>query len=239
MTSIARKVWLITGGAGALGSELVLACLRLGDDCIALDCDQKRLNALHLRCMDLGLPAPALYPLDLIGATSDDYEDLAERISDEFGRLDRLVHAAARLSALRPLVHQDAKEWLHGLQLGLTGPLWLTRALLPLMAASASTGERGHVLWVGDQAVLDQPAHWGIYGLAQAGNRWMVDALRAEWGPRAPQVSWLDSGPFFSALRTAGWPAQSADEVPSAAQAAEALLRGIERMTNTVGGRHD
>jgi NAD(P)-dependent dehydrogenase (short-subunit alcohol dehydrogenase family) len=224
------RIWLITGAAGALGSELVCEVMRRGDDCIALDRNQRGLNALHHRCEDLGLPHPALMPLDLIGASSDDYAQLAETIAAQFGRLDVLVHNAAQMPALRPLAHQDASEWLHGLQWGLTGPVWLTRALLPLMSAPAQ------IIWVGDQSVIDQPANWGIYGLVQAGRQWLAQAFSAELGPRAPQVRVLDPGPFFSPLRTAAWPAQRPDEVPSAHQAALDLLAQIQAVDN--GGTH-
>jgi NAD(P)-dependent dehydrogenase (short-subunit alcohol dehydrogenase family) len=222
------RIWLITGAAGALGSELVCQLMRRGDDCIALDRNQRGLNALHHRCEDLGLPRPALMPLDLIGASSDDYAQLAETIAEQFGRLDVLVHNAAQMPALRPLAHQDATEWLHGLQWGLTGPVWLTRALLPLMSATRGSSARAQIIWVGDQAVIDQPANWGVYGLVQAGRQWLAQALSAELGPRAPWVRVLDPGPFFSPLRTAAWPAQRPDEVPSAHQAALDLLARIE-----------
>lgn len=231
MTKTNARIWLITGAAGALGSELVCQLMRAGDDCIALDRNQRGLNALHNRCEDLGLPPPALMPLDLIGASSDDYDALAERIAEQFGRLDGVIHNAAQMPALRPLAHQDPAEWLHGLQWGLTGPLWLTRALLPLMTgsrrASDEAGQRAQIIWVGDQSVIDQPANWGVYGLVQAGRQWIASALSAELGPRAPRVRVLDPGPFFSPLRTAAWPAQRPDEVPTANQAASKLLAQI------------
>jgi len=230
-TKTEARIWLITGAAGALGSELVCQLMRAGDDCIALDRDQRGLNALHNRCEDLGLPPPALVPLDLIGASSEDYDALAETIAEQFGRLDGLIHNAAQMPALRPLAHQDAGEWLHGLQWGLTGPVWLTRALLPLMTdsqvASGEAQPRAQIIWIGDQAVIDQPANWGVYGLVHAGRQWIASALSAELGPRAPRVQVLDPGPFFSPLRTAAWPAQRPDEVPTAAQAAGALLAQI------------
>lgn len=232
----APRIWLITGAAGALGSELVCQLMRAGDDCIALDRNQRGLNALHNRCEDLGLSPPALVPLDLIGASSEDYDALAETIAEQFGRLDGLIHNAAQMPALRPLAHQDPAEWLHGLQWGLTGPVWLTRALLPLMTGSRNvsgeTEQRAQIIWVGDRSVIDQPANWGVYGLVQAGRQWIAAALSAELGPRAPRVRILDPGPFFSPLRTAAWPAQRPDEVPTADQAASALLAQINTVAD-------
>lgn len=232
----APRIWLVTGAAGALGSELVCQLMRAGDDCIALDRNQRGLNALHNRCEDLGLSPPALVPLDLIGASSEDYDALAETIAEQFGRLDGLIHNAAQMPALRPLAHQDPAEWLHGLQWGLTGPVWLTRALLPLMTGSRNvsgeTEQRAQIIWVGDRSVIDQPANWGVYGLVQAGRQWIAAALSAELGPRAPRVRVLDSGPFFSPLRTAAWPAQRPDEVPTADQAASALLAQINTVAD-------
>lgn len=215
-----RPVWLITGAAGALGSELVRQLLQAGKDCVALDSNARGLNQLHDRLVNDGLPVPALMPMDLTGAGPDEHAKLAETIESEFGHLDVLVHGAAAFVALRPLLHQPAEEWFRIIQTGLTGPFLLSVALMPLLARGAD----GRVVFINDDHCLDKPGNWAAYGVAQAGRRQMVRSLEEEAGRHGPQFMAIDPGPFFSPLRTAAWPSESPGELPSPASAARKII---------------
>ena len=224
MENDSRPVWLVTGAAGVLGKELVRQILVSGSDCIALDRNARGLNTLHDVCEREGLQPPALMPFDLAGAGPDDYQDLAEGLLNNLGRLDVLVHNAADFVALRPLEHQPVDEWMKILQAGLTGPLLLTQALLPLLRQA----ESGAVVYVADKHCLERPANWGAYGLSQAGRNWMADALSAELGPRGPRVVQIDPGPFYSPLRAAAWPAIDPAVLPEPRQLAVDLVARIQ-----------
>lgn len=224
MNSTDRPVWLVTGAAGTLGSELVRQIIAGGSDCIALDRDEAGLNRLHDELAKSGLKPPALVPLDLIGAAPADYDKLAETMESEFGRLDRLVHNAAMLVALRPLVHQPADEWMKVLQTGLTGPYLLTSALLPLLRETGGS----QVIFVSDDHCLEKPANWAAYGVAQAGRKWMASALSAELGSASTKVQTIDPGPFYSRLRSAAWPVARPDEFDPIARVAARVIADIE-----------
>lgn len=229
MENSTQPVWLITGAAGTLGQELVRQILASGADCVALDRNERGLNQLHDGLKNEGLTAPALYPLDLIGAAPDDYHNLAETLSAHFGRLDVLVHAAGAFTALRPLEHQPADEWFATLQCGLTGPFLLTNALMPLLRGSGDDHSRGQVVFINNTRCLEQPARWGAYGVSQAGRRQMARSLASELGPRGPRALEIDPGPFYSPLRSTAWPAESQADVPSAAEAAARILQQIKQ----------
>src|SRR3546814_10589578 len=53
---------------------------------------------------------PLLYPLDLEGASPDDYEEMTTRIERELGRLDGVLHCAAEFCRLTPLLHTDPAD---------------------------------------------------------------------------------------------------------------------------------
>ena len=223
MTNNTQPVWLVTGAAGALGGQLVRQVLASGADCIALDRNARGLNALHDELKEAGQPVPALMPFDLAGAGPDHYQELAEGISNGPGRLDVLVHNAADFVALRPLEHQPADEWMKILQAGLTGPLLLTQALLPLLREQRDAC----IAYISDKHCLDRPANWGAYGVAQAGRGWMASALTAELGPHGPRVLELDPGPFYSPLRAAAWPAIDPSDLPDVSALASDLVSKI------------
>ena len=217
-----RPVWLITGAAGALGSELVRQLTANDHDCIALDSSSRGLNQLHDRMVDEGMAAPALMPMDLTGAGPDDYAQLAEVVDGEFGRLDVLVHCAATFVALRPLLHQPPDEWFRIMQAGLTGPFLLTSALMPRLAAA----DHGRVVFINDGYCLEKPANWAAYGIVQAGRRQMARTLQEEAG-HGPRILEIDPGPFYSRLRTAAWPSDSPGELPTPETAAADVIARI------------
>ncbi len=217
------RLWLITGAAGTLGAELTRQVMARGDDCIALDRDEGGLNRLHDSLSEAGHSAPMLVPLDLAGASPEDYAKVAEGIAQQFGRLDCLVHNAAAFTALRPLPHQPPEEWMRILQTGLTGPQLLSSALMPLLSSTAGS----RLVFIADRHCLERPAHWGAYGVAQAGRRWLVSALERELGGADPQLRDIDPGPFYSKLRTAAWPVARPDEFEPIDRLAERVLAEI------------
>lgn len=223
MTHTERPVWLITGAAGTLGQALLEQLLESGVECIALDRNERALNQLHDRLQAQGLQPPLLVPMDLIGAAPDDHAAVAQAIEAQFGRLDVLVHAAAQFVALRPMAHQPVDEWMKILQTGLTGPYLLNQSLMPLLNQT----EGSCIAFVNSHYCLEKAANWGAYGLTQAGRAWMAKALAAEIGPRGPRVLDVDPGPFFSPLRAAAWPVETAEDLPSARQAAAQLIQRI------------
>ena len=96
------RVVLVTGAHGGLGSEAALACAQAGATVVLLGRRVPKLGRMYDRITAAGGEA-ALYPMDLEGASPDDYAELAARIDAAFGRLDGVLHAAAHFSGLTPL----------------------------------------------------------------------------------------------------------------------------------------
>jgi NAD(P)-dependent dehydrogenase (short-subunit alcohol dehydrogenase family) len=223
MSESSTRIWLVTGAAGELGAELIRRLMLDGAECIALDRNEKGLNALHDRLIaELGR-APVLLPLDLAGAGPADYEQVADRIGEQFGRLDGVIHNAADFKALRPLVHQPPDEWMKILQAGLTGPYLLNCALMDLLRATPDA----RLVFIEDGECLENPANWAAYGVAQAGRQWMARAMASEVGA-SPRVLSVDPGPFYSRLRVSAWPVARPDEFDSIEQVADRVLSSID-----------
>jgi NAD(P)-dependent dehydrogenase (short-subunit alcohol dehydrogenase family) len=206
-----RPLWLVTGAAGALGSELVRQLAAGGADCVALDRNEAALNQLHDQIEAQGFPPPSLLPFDLAGAGPMHYDQVADRISQQYGRLDGLIHNAADFKALRPMAHQSPEEWMSILQAGVTAPQLLTSALMGLLQSTSGA----KLVFISDEECLKHPANWAAYGVAQAARRWMVDALKREITGDRIEVMAVDPGAFYSPLRVKAWPvAQPGDFDP-------------------------
>ena len=134
---LAGRVVLIAGAHGGLGTAASMACARAGATVVLLGRRVRNLERLHdAIARDPQAASPVLYPLDLEGATPDDYAELAQRIGDAYGRLDGLLHCAAEFRGLTPLEHTDPAAFARALHIGLTAPWWLTQALLPVLRKS-------------------------------------------------------------------------------------------------------
>jgi len=213
---------LITGAAAGLGAALARQTAALGATVILLDKDLRGLEAVYDAIEAAGQPQPALYPLDLLGASPDDHAELAERLGEALGGLEALVHAAAQLGEPAPLAHYDVEQWMKTLQVNLNGPFLLTRACLPLLAAA--DGPR--VLFVSDRAGRAGQAYMGAYGVAKAGLENLMQTLAAEQpasgGIAAASV---DPGVMYTGLRRAAYPGEVPDGLPAPDAVAPALLR--------------
>ncbi len=217
-----ERVVLVTGAHGGLGSAASLACARAGATVILLGRKVPKLKRLHDAIAREGV-APLLYPLDLEGASPDDYADLASRIEAELGRLDGLLHCAAEFRGLTPLEHTDPAAFARAVHVNLTAPWWLTQACLPLLRRA----DDGSVVFVLDDPARVGQAFWGGYGVAQHGLAALVGTLHAELTNSTVRISGLRPGPMRTALRAKAYVDDSDREAcdPSAyADACVALL---------------
>ncbi|MCD7098878.1 SDR family NAD(P)-dependent oxidoreductase [Stenotrophomonas sp. MMGLT7] len=195
-SALAGRVVLVAGATGGLGSAASLACAEAGATTVLLGRRKARLERLYDRVAATG-HAPLLYPLDMEGATADDYAELAGHLQSELGRLDGLLHCAADFPGLSPLELADPAAFARALHVNLTARAWLTQACLPLLRRA----EDSAAVFVLDDPARTDGAYWGGYGAAQAGLRALVSGLHAELAGSPVRVSALQPGPMRTALR--------------------------------------
>lgn len=193
-----ERVVLVAGAAGGLGAAASVACAAAGATVVLLGRKPAPLNRVYDAAKAVG-PEPALYPLDLEGASPDDFDELAQRLETEFGRLDGVLHCAAEFKGLTPLQHTDPADFARAIHVDLTARWWLTQACLPLLSRS----DAGAVVFAIDDPIRagGAGAFWGGYGLAQAAQAALVPMLQAELGADGPRISGLRPGPMRTGLR--------------------------------------
>lgn len=196
--SLHERVVLVVGAAGGLGAAAAVACAAAGATVVLLGRKPAQLNRVYDAVKAVG-PEPALYPLDLEGASPDDFDELEQRLESAFGRLDGVLHCAAEFKGLTPLQHTDPADFARAIHVDLTARWWLTQACLPLLSKS----DAGAVVFAIDDPARtgSDGAFWGGYGLAQAAQAALVPMLQAELGAHGPRVSGIRPGPMRTALR--------------------------------------
>lgn len=199
---LAERVILITGASGSIGAATARACAAHGATVVLLGRTVSKLEKVYDIIESDGGPKPAILPLNLMTATWRDYEVVAETLSQEFQRLDGILHTAAHFRSFTRLEDLEPREWMDGLQVNLTAPYTLTRLCLPLLRRSADAS----VVFMTDRGgMVPKPFH-GIYGITKAATETMLRtwALELENEPQLRFNSYFP-GPTRSALRARGY----------------------------------
>ncbi len=218
--ALAGRVVMVTGAAGGLGRATSIAAARQGATLVLLGRKIRPLEQLYDAIVGEGGAQPAIYPLDLEGATAQDYEDLADAIGRQCGRLDAIVHAAARFDGLTPLAHVAPDAFLRALHANLSAPWLLTRACLPMLAARADAA----IVFVLDDAAEVARPYRGAYGIAKSALPALVAMLHAETDRTTVRVHGVLPTPMATRLRARAYFAEDSGRLPSPDHCAHAIV---------------
>ncbi len=223
---------LVTGAAGGLGQALCERAAQTGAELVLLDRKLEALEALHDRIEASGHGQPALYPLDLLGASPDDHVELAQRLQQALGGLDGLVHAAADVGEPAPLELYDPETWLRTLHGNLNGAFLMIRACLPLLRRSA-----GRIVVISDHCGRAGTSAMGAYGISKWGLEGLVQLIAAESSAANPvSACSVDPGVMRTALRRTAYAGEMADEAPPPDAAAAAILPLLDPTEPMING---
>jgi NAD(P)-dependent dehydrogenase (short-subunit alcohol dehydrogenase family) len=208
---LADRVILITGAGSGIGRCAALAYAQLGAQMVLLSKQVKKLESLSDQFETQNYPQPALVPFDLGRAKMEQYEALADQLSQTFGRLDGLVHNASILGDLSPIEHYDSKLWRKVMAVNLDAPFALTQACLPLLKNSPSSSLAFTSSGVGRKG----RAHWGAYAVSKFGIEGLAQVLADELEGSTVRVNTINPGATATAMRRAAYPAEDVTLLPT------------------------
>lgn len=204
------RVVLVTGAGDGIGAAAARAFAAHGATVILLGRTVRKLEDVYDAIEQAGGPQPAIYPMNLEGATFSDCQNMATTIETEFGRLDGLLHNAAMLGTLTPVEQYDMDLWTRVLQINLTAPFMLTRACLPLMRESQDAS----IIFTSAAVGREPRAYWGAYAVSNAGIESLSAVLADEVEAYAPiRVNSIDPGPVRTRLRALAYPGEDPEQL--------------------------
>ncbi|MDA8389817.1 MAG: SDR family NAD(P)-dependent oxidoreductase [Gammaproteobacteria bacterium] len=194
---LAGRAILVTGAGDGLGRAAAKSFAAQGAEVVLLGRTPAKLEGVYDEIVAAGGPQPAIYPLDLAGATPKEYRDLANTLREEVGHLEGLLHNAAILELLTPLDSHPFDVWERTMRANVTGPFVLTQACLPLLTEAADAS----VIFTGDECMTKPKGYWGAYGVSKAGVHNMALMLAQELSHTHVRVNVVDPGPARTAMR--------------------------------------
>lgn len=199
------RILVVTGAGDGIGRAAALAYARHGATVILLGRTVDKLESTYDAIEAAGGPQPAIFPLNLEGASLRDYQDMAETLHNEFGRLDGLLHNAGLLGRITPFEQYNPELWEQVMQVNVNGPIWMTQALLPLLQAS----DDASVIFTSSGVGRQGRAYWGAYAVSKFATEGFVQVLADEVdNQHAIRVNTLNPGATRTQMRRGAFPGE-------------------------------
>ena len=111
------------------GKEAALHYAQHGATVILLGRTVSKLEATYDEIESKGYPQAAIIPLDMKGATKQNYLDMAGTIADQFGKLDGILHNAGLLGTLTPFEQIEESAFDEVMQVNVKAQLLMSSSI--------------------------------------------------------------------------------------------------------------
>jgi NAD(P)-dependent dehydrogenase (short-subunit alcohol dehydrogenase family) len=204
------RVILVTGAGQGIGKTAALSYAKHGATVLLLGRNQKRLDAVYDEIVNADYPEPMALKLDLAQTSDEQFKAMAEAVFAQLGRLDGILHNAARFEGLVPIASQTLDQWLDTLRVNLAAPVALTRACLPLLTRAPDSA----VVFTSETHGHAPTAYWGAFAVSKAGIETVVKIWSEELTPH-PQLRMnvIVPGPVRSPQRLISHPAENREHL--------------------------
>ena len=226
------KVILVTGANKGFGLAISMDLAKAGATVIMLGRDLSSLEYAYDAVVDAGYKEPILYPLDLEGASPENYQELQDNILEKFNRLDGLIHNAAILGTQMPIDQYDIKLWYSTLQINLSAPFMLTQFLIPALKKS----DDARILFLSSSVGRKARAYWGAYSVSKFGLEGLAMTLSEELEKTKIKVNTINPGKMRTEMRRAAYPAEDASTVPKPGEKSSVIVYLLSKEAEKING---
>lgn len=199
------RVILVTGAGDGIGRAAALSYARLGATIVLLGRTVEKLEQVYDQIESEGGKQPAIVPLNLESASHLEYQQIAETIETEFGRLDGLLLNAAILGDVRPLEYFPMDLFEKVMQVNVNAQFMLIRTMLPMLRQS----DMGSIILTTSSVGRKGRANWGAYAISKFANEGMMQTLAEELKDTSNvRVNCINPGATRTQMRASAYPAE-------------------------------
>ncbi|MGL6027934.1 MAG: YciK family oxidoreductase [Vibrio sp.] len=207
--ALKEKVILVTGASDGIGKQTALSFAAHGAMVILLGRNVAKLAQTYDAIEAAGYPTPVIMPLDMQGASKQNYLDMADRIAEQFGRLDGVLHNAGLLGMLGPFEQISEACFDQVMQVNVKAQLLMTQALLPLLHQSSDA----RIVFTSSTVGHSGRAYWGSYAISKFATEGMMQILADELSETTIRVNAINPGGTRTAMRAKAYPAEDAEQL--------------------------
>ena len=207
--ALTNKTLLVTGAGDGIGRQAALTYAKLGATVILLGKTVAKLEKVYDEIIAQGSPEPAIIPLDLKGASKQNYIDMSNTIASQFGKLDGVLLNASMLGELTPFAQIHEQIWTDVMKVNATAQFLLAQALLPtlllapnasLVFTSSGVGHKGR-------------AFWGPYSVSKFAVEGMMQIIADEYDNSTLRTNAINPGATQTNMRSSAYPAEDKSKV--------------------------
>ena len=196
------RVILVTGAGDGIGATAARTFAKYGATVALVGRTQKKLEAVYDAIVADDGPEPIIAVIDFALAQGDDYQNLADAIEQQFGRLDGLLLNHGTLGQRSPIEHHDVKVWLQTMHVNVNSHFILVQALLPLLHKSTDAS----VVFTSSGVGRKGRAFWGAYAVSKFATEGLMETLADEVDDI--RVNCINPGATRTAMRKAAYPGE-------------------------------
>ncbi len=199
------RIILVTGAGDGIGRAAAKSFAAHGATVVLLGRTLEKLEAVYDEIEAAGHPQPAIIPMNLDTATEHDFIEVSNKLYDEFGRLDGVLHNAGLLGMRTPLENYDPITWEQVMRVNVHAPFLMTQSLLPLMQHSADAS----VVFTSSGVGRKGRAYWGAYAVSKFATEGMMEVLADELENQSNiRVNAINPGATRTNMRAYAYPAE-------------------------------
>lgn len=207
--TLANKTILITGAGAGIGRQAALTYAKLGATVILLGKTVTKLEAVYDEILAKGYPEPAIVPLDLKGATKQNYIDLAATIVEQFGQLDGALLNASMLGELTPFNQIHQQIWQDVMQVNVNAQFLLAQALIPVLLKADNASLVFTSSGVGNKG----KAYWGAYSVSKFATEGLMQVIADEYENSSLRTNVINPGATNTNMRSSAYPAENKADI--------------------------
>ena len=210
--SLTGKTLLITGAGAGIGRQAAITYASLGATVILLGKTVKKLETVYDEIIACGYPEPAIIPLDMKGATKQNYIDMASTIADQFGQLDGALLNASILGELTPFTQIHEQILNDVMKVNVTAQCLMAQALIPVLQRATNAS----LVFTSSSVGIKGRAFWGPYSMSKFATEGMMQVIADEYENSNLRTNIINPGATNTNMRASAFPAEDKDALATA-----------------------